>query len=339
MFNLIYSESPFHYRSRWRSIRVLYFTIFLSAVGFSIVMPSVWPFLKIVSFSESSWKTLVTGSDVPRIFEGGISPNCFYHYFLLNNSAQHWTKTGEFCELLKKWRNLRWACPSHPLSTLLTTGQAASSPAFALTRFQLDPAAQTTFLGLVIGAFSLGQLAASPVIGALINAFGRTGPPLMICLSVQILGNLMWSQLQDLPHANGYFMLFSRILIGTGAANMAAIRAYVSKATTLRERTKANAFVSTCQALGFIIGPGLQAAMVPLGFPGSINLRGFRINVYTTPGWLGALFGECPMRGIRSSSACVLCFHHRCMACCHEKPNFQVLSISWPSCPYFGSTL
>ncbi|XP_055000622.1 major facilitator superfamily domain-containing protein 8 isoform X1 [Sorex araneus] len=39
-------ESAEHCRSRWRSIRVLYLTMFLSSVGFSIVVMSVWPYLQ-----------------------------------------------------------------------------------------------------------------------------------------------------------------------------------------------------------------------------------------------------------------------------------------------------
>uniref|UniRef100_A0A3Q2YMW5 Major facilitator superfamily domain containing 8 n=1 Tax=Hippocampus comes TaxID=109280 RepID=A0A3Q2YMW5_HIPCM len=34
------------YRSRWRSIRVMYFTMFLSSVGFTIVITSLWPYLE-----------------------------------------------------------------------------------------------------------------------------------------------------------------------------------------------------------------------------------------------------------------------------------------------------
>lgn len=34
------------YKSRWRSIRVMYFTMFLSSVGFTIVITSLWPYLQ-----------------------------------------------------------------------------------------------------------------------------------------------------------------------------------------------------------------------------------------------------------------------------------------------------
>ncbi|XP_033071108.1 major facilitator superfamily domain-containing protein 8 isoform X3 [Trachypithecus francoisi] len=39
-------ETEEHYKSRWRSIRILYLTMFLSSVGFSIVMLSIWPYLQ-----------------------------------------------------------------------------------------------------------------------------------------------------------------------------------------------------------------------------------------------------------------------------------------------------
>ncbi|MBN3323727.1 MFSD8 protein, partial [Atractosteus spatula] len=39
-------ETLSKYRTRWRSIRVMYLTMFLSSVGFSIVITSVWPYLQ-----------------------------------------------------------------------------------------------------------------------------------------------------------------------------------------------------------------------------------------------------------------------------------------------------
>ncbi|XP_008501485.1 major facilitator superfamily domain-containing protein 8 isoform X1 [Calypte anna] len=39
-------ETQMHYMSRWRSIRIMYLTMFLSSVGFSIVIMSVWPYLQ-----------------------------------------------------------------------------------------------------------------------------------------------------------------------------------------------------------------------------------------------------------------------------------------------------
>ena len=48
------------------------------------------------------------------------------------------------------------------------------------------------------------------------------------------------------------------------AGNVAVVRSYVAGATSLKERTNAMANMSACQALGFILGPGKDACIVPI---------------------------------------------------------------------------
>lgn len=43
----------------------------------------------------------------------------------------------------------------------------------------------------------------------------------------------------------------------TPVGNVAVVRSYVAEATSLKERTGAMANMSACQALGFILGPGV----------------------------------------------------------------------------------
>lgn len=38
-------ETEEEYKDRWRSIYVIYFTMFLMSLGFSIVLTGVWPYL------------------------------------------------------------------------------------------------------------------------------------------------------------------------------------------------------------------------------------------------------------------------------------------------------
>lgn len=47
-------EPPDIYKSRWRSIRVMYLTMFLSSVSFSICMSSLYPYLKILDNNAST---------------------------------------------------------------------------------------------------------------------------------------------------------------------------------------------------------------------------------------------------------------------------------------------
>ncbi|XP_078532922.1 major facilitator superfamily domain-containing protein 8 [Lissotriton helveticus] len=49
-------ETSQHFRSRWWSIRIMYLTMFLSSVGFSIVITSIWPYLhKIDQTADTSF--------------------------------------------------------------------------------------------------------------------------------------------------------------------------------------------------------------------------------------------------------------------------------------------
>lgn len=43
-------ETLDEYRSRWRSVYVIYFTMFLMSLGFSIILTGIWPYLNKVSF-------------------------------------------------------------------------------------------------------------------------------------------------------------------------------------------------------------------------------------------------------------------------------------------------
>lgn len=54
----------------------------------------------------------------------------------------------------------------------------------------------------------------------------------------------------DIGNTHSGFCWFS-------AGNVAVVRSYVAGATSLKERTSAMANMSACQALGFILGPGL----------------------------------------------------------------------------------
>lgn len=41
-------ESLDDYKQRWRSIHIIYFTMFLMSLGFSIILTGIWPFLTAV---------------------------------------------------------------------------------------------------------------------------------------------------------------------------------------------------------------------------------------------------------------------------------------------------
>lgn len=188
--------------SRWRSIRVMYFTMFLSSVGFTIVITSLWPYLQ-----------------------------------------------------------------------------------------KIDGTADASFLGWVVAAYSLGQMVASPIFGWWSNHRPRR-EPLVCSILINLSANIYYAYVY-LPKTNNKFhMLMSRAFVGFGAGNVAVVRSYVAGATSLKERTNAMANMSACQALGFILGPALQAGLSFIGEQGvTVEFIHLRLNMYTSPALLAAVLG------------------------------------------------
>ncbi|XP_062514051.1 major facilitator superfamily domain-containing protein 8-like [Corticium candelabrum] len=188
--------------NKWTSVRVMYLTMFLSSMAFSIVLSSLWPFLRTV-----------------------------------------------------------------------------------------DKDATPTILGVVVASFSLGQLLGSPVFGYWANRRQSKEPVVVSCI-LALVGNCMYGYSGSLSEHNIFnaiTMMSARFIVGFGAGNVAITRSFVSHSTTLEERTAAMANMSIAQALGFIIGPAIGLAFVPLGEDGvQVSAIYFQLNIYTAPGFLGA---------------------------------------------------
>ncbi|XP_047429464.1 major facilitator superfamily domain-containing protein 8 [Mugil cephalus] len=189
-------------RSRWRSIRVMYFTMFLSSVGFTIVITSLWPYLQ-----------------------------------------------------------------------------------------KIDENADASFLGWVVAAYSVGQMVASPMFGLWSNYRPRR-EPLVCSIFINLSANIYYAYAYLPKNNNKFHILMSRAFVGFGAGNVAVVRSYVAGATSLKERTSAMANMSACQALGFILGPALQACLSFIGEHGvTVKVIQLQLNMYTSPALLAAAFG------------------------------------------------
>nr|XP_046237565.1 major facilitator superfamily domain-containing protein 8 isoform X1 [Scatophagus argus] len=190
------------YKSRWRSIRIMYFTMFLSSVGFTIVITSLWPYLQ-----------------------------------------------------------------------------------------KIDASADASFLGWVVAAYSLGQLVASPMFGLWSN-HRPSREPLVCSIFINLSANIYYAYAYLPRTEHKFHMLISRAFVGFGAGNVAVVRSYVAGATSLKERTSAMANMSACQALGFILGPALQACLSFIGEDGvTVKFIDLELNMYTAPALLAAAFG------------------------------------------------
>jgi len=123
-------------------------------------------------------------------------------------------------------------------------------PAFAST-YGIAPVA----IGVLVTAFSLLQLLASPLWGALSDRIGRR-PVLLIGLAGSTLSYLLFAA------AHGFWMLLaSRIVAGSMGATVGVAQAYVADITPPERRAQSLGILGAAFGLGFILGPALGGVL------------------------------------------------------------------------------
>ncbi|XP_034189832.2 CLN7/MFS domain-containing 8 isoform X1 [Osmia lignaria lignaria] len=155
---------------------------------------------------------------------------------------------------------------------------------------KLDKKASKEFMGYVVAANPLGQMLFSPLVGWWGDKRKSMRLPFLTTIALFVFASGMYSVLEILPGNRKMYMIAARFLVGVSSANIAVARSYLSAATKFVERTRAVSMVSFAQVLGFVVGPGLQAAVTPLGENGLyfINLP---VNMYTMTGWINVVMG------------------------------------------------
>ena len=119
-------------------------------------------------------------------------------------------------------------------------------------------------IGLLFASFSLSQLVAAPILGDLSDRWGRR-PVLIFSLLGTVVSFVM------LAVANSLLMLFAaRIVDGLSGGNITTARAYIADITTEENRAKAFGVLGAAFGLGFIVGPGLGAALSHISYTAPI---------------------------------------------------------------------
>ena len=124
-----------------------------------------------------------------------------------------------------------------------------------------DKQDQALWFGVVTFTFSIANFVASPILGALSDAYGRR-PVLLIGFSGLMLS--FWTT----SIASSIGMLIAiRLVAGSMQANISVASAYVADITPPEERAKRFGMLGAMFGVGFILGPVIG------GLLGSVNLR------------------------------------------------------------------
>ena len=109
--------------------------------------------------------------------------------------------------------------------------------------------------GAVLGAYALGQLVGSTVLGVASDTLGRK--PVLLGGLFASSGFMVYTGLAP----NVAQLILARSLAGMGAGTGGVCGAYVSDVTDVRARPKAMALLGACVGLGLIIGPGIGGSV------------------------------------------------------------------------------
>ncbi|KAL3276812.1 hypothetical protein HHI36_012174 [Cryptolaemus montrouzieri] len=161
---------------------------------------------------------------------------------------------------------------------------------WCLALFGSDPLAGKEFMGYVVAANPLAQMIFSPLVGWWSNKLGSIRIPIVISIIIFGVSSAMYSSIELVTDNRKYWMLASRFFVGLSSANVAICRSYLAAATRYSERTGAVSMISLAQVIGFILGPAIQACVVPLGNDGFWVIQDkLKIDMYTACGWISVL--------------------------------------------------
>jgi DHA1 family tetracycline resistance protein-like MFS transporter len=135
-------------------------------------------------------------------------------------------------------------------------------------------------IGLLFASFSISQLVAAPVLGALSDRWGRR--PVLIA---SLIGTAV--SFAMLAVAQSLVMLFAaRIVDGLSGGNVTTARAYIADITTEEDRPRAFGFLGAAFGLGFIVGPALGGVLSHISYVAPIWAAAAITMIATVLAWI-----------------------------------------------------
>jgi MFS family permease len=128
-----------------------------------------------------------------------------------------------------------------------------------LPYYATDFGAGAATVGVLISAFSVAQLAVSPLWGRLSDGYGRR-PAILAGLLITAAAYILFAFAQSVPT-----LLLARVVQGIGGGTIGVVQAYVADVSPPEQRTKSLGWLSAITSLGAVAGPAFGSLMVSLG--------------------------------------------------------------------------
>jgi MFS family permease len=128
-----------------------------------------------------------------------------------------------------------------------------------LPYYATDFGADAATVGLLISAFSVAQLAVSPVWGRVSDRYGRR-PAILAGLLITASAYVLFAFAGSVPA-----LLMARLVQGVGGGTIGVVQAYVADVSSPEQRTKSLGWLSAITSLGAVAGPAVGSLLVSLG--------------------------------------------------------------------------
>jgi len=156
---------------------------------------------------------------------------------------------------------------------------------FAIVLPSLWPFIQTfdepkSYVGWAVAVNSGGTFIFSPILGKWADWRG-VKEAIFLSLIIMIGGNFLYA-----VSMNVWVLMAARFIVGCAAANYAPASAYLSYATSEKDRTLVMGLNSAAGILGFVLGPAIAAA---LAFLPEFSVWEFKFDQVTSPGYASIL--------------------------------------------------
>uniref|UniRef100_A0A0N5BDD1 MFS domain-containing protein n=1 Tax=Strongyloides papillosus TaxID=174720 RepID=A0A0N5BDD1_STREA len=109
----------------------------------------------------------------------------------------------------------------------------------------LEHSVSSTFFGIVIASYSVANIILSPLFGWWSNKIGTIKTPVNFGLFAQLLGNVVYMNLELFPFGAKYGMVVARLLIGVGSITITLFKTYSASGSNAKDRSIAIAYI-TC---------------------------------------------------------------------------------------------